>query len=327
MLKRLTVTNFQSHENSELELAPGVNVIVGTNDSGKSALFRALRWLTTNLPSGSAFRSFWGGETSVLAEFDDGSVERVRSNKKGNRANAYVLHTGSGKYQLDAPGASVPESVVRFLKLDSLNWQRQHDAPYLLSDAYNAGEVARLLNEVVALGKIDTSVSNVNARARENARELKAAREDVKRLQTELSDFADLKDRDKALRTLEDLRDALDVQTDDAAELDALVKTLERRREESARHARVLKANPALKRLLALRSGIATLKDQADSLDALLAGIEEKRDEASHWQHVERDALSSFAKLMPSTCPVCKQRVGKEAKRHAQNCLIKNDST
>lgn len=44
-IKKLVVDNFQSHEHTEVEFGPGLNVIVGPSDHGKSALVRALRWL------------------------------------------------------------------------------------------------------------------------------------------------------------------------------------------------------------------------------------------------------------------------------------------
>lgn len=44
-LRRLVLENFQSHAYTELELASGLNVILGESNQGKSAIVRALRWL------------------------------------------------------------------------------------------------------------------------------------------------------------------------------------------------------------------------------------------------------------------------------------------
>ena len=43
MLKKITLVNFMSHERTELELHQGVNVLVGPNNCGKSAIVEALR--------------------------------------------------------------------------------------------------------------------------------------------------------------------------------------------------------------------------------------------------------------------------------------------
>ena len=65
MIKKIQIQNFQSHKETTLKLDPGVNIIVGTTDSGKTSILRALRWVIWNRPSGDDFRSWWGGNTSV----------------------------------------------------------------------------------------------------------------------------------------------------------------------------------------------------------------------------------------------------------------------
>jgi len=65
MLKTLRGENFQSWRELLMTLSPGVNVIVGESDAGKSAIMRMLRLLITNRPSGDAYRSWWGGDTVI----------------------------------------------------------------------------------------------------------------------------------------------------------------------------------------------------------------------------------------------------------------------
>ena len=84
MIKKLNILNFQSHKDTSLSFAPGVNVIVGASDSGKSAIIRALRWLIWNRPVGDAFRSHWGGETQVVVVTDElDTITRLKE-KSGN---------------------------------------------------------------------------------------------------------------------------------------------------------------------------------------------------------------------------------------------------
>ena len=79
MISQLTLRNFQSHKASRLRFHPGVNVITGPSDSGKTALLRALLWAVRNRPSGDAFRSHWGGDTSVTVGLQAGEIIRERS--------------------------------------------------------------------------------------------------------------------------------------------------------------------------------------------------------------------------------------------------------
>ena len=124
MIHQLHIKNFQSHKDTKLDFVEGVNVIVGTTDSGKTALLRALRWLFRNRPTGDEFRSWWGGDTQVEVRLDDGEVMR----QKGNE-NLYY-HRGVA---YKAFGTDVPEEISKHLNIDEINLQNllSHTLNYL----------------------------------------------------------------------------------------------------------------------------------------------------------------------------------------------------
>jgi len=161
MIKSLKIQNFQSHEKAELEFSPGVNIIVGSTDSGKTAIIRALRWLIWNRPSGDSIRSHWGGETSVTLGTENGTISRSK-----DKIDTYVLVTAEGKeFTFKAFGTSVPEEIQMFLNIGEINLQRQSDAPFLFSET--PGNVAQRFNKIAKLDKIDIGIQNVNSWIRE----------------------------------------------------------------------------------------------------------------------------------------------------------------
>lgn len=151
MIKSLEIQNFQSHKNTKLVFHPGVNIIVGSSDSGKTAVLRALRWGLTNKPSGDAFRSSWGGTTEVRIELEDAVIERL----KGNSSNLYKLND----FDLAAFGQGVPDEVEKAANINDVNLQAQMDAPFLLSE--NSGEVAKFFNRIARLDVIDKTTSRI----------------------------------------------------------------------------------------------------------------------------------------------------------------------
>lgn len=160
MIKSLAILNFQSHAKSKLDFHDGVNVIVGSSDAGKSAVIRALRWLSRNRPSGDSIKSNWGGATNVILETDEGFVRRVKDKK-----DMYELLCKEGRnLTFQAFGTDVPEEISSFLNLNEINLQYQLDRPFLLSDS--PGEVAVHFNKIARLDKIDTGLSNVNSAIR-----------------------------------------------------------------------------------------------------------------------------------------------------------------
>ncbi len=72
-ISRLSLRNYRAYESLDLELSPGMNVIVGENNVGKSSLMQAVQ-LVMSLPTGSQLsRDYWPdgnpkGPLSILAE-------------------------------------------------------------------------------------------------------------------------------------------------------------------------------------------------------------------------------------------------------------------
>ena len=154
MIKAIELDNFQSHKNTALDFHSGVNVITGRSDSGKTSIFRALRWLAFNQPRGRGFISHWADQAHVVLYVDDDWVER----SAGKSRNLYKWSVDSSDFK--AFGAGVPEEIQDLLKLSDINLQPQLDAPFLLSES--AGGVARHFNDVANLDVIDLATSNVN---------------------------------------------------------------------------------------------------------------------------------------------------------------------
>lgn len=156
MIQTLHIANFQSHKDTTLDFHPGVNVIVGESDSGKTSIIRAARWLIWNRPNGDDFRSDWGGETEVsIGLKNDVKVARVK-----DKENGYYL-TNPDKYkEFKAFGTKVPEEIQKVLNIDDTNLQKQFDSPFLISAS--PGEVAGYFNQIAHLERIDSSISYVN---------------------------------------------------------------------------------------------------------------------------------------------------------------------
>ncbi|EFL49232.1 conserved hypothetical protein [Solidesulfovibrio fructosivorans JJ]] len=101
MMRRLVLTDFMAHAHTVFEFAPGLNVLTGPNNTGKSAVVEGLRCLAQNPTPGHCIRH-GAREARVSAEFDDGTVVTwVRRPK-------YAL------YELTRPGAEEPEVYAKF---------------------------------------------------------------------------------------------------------------------------------------------------------------------------------------------------------------------
>jgi len=161
MINQLTIQNFQSHENTVLEFAPGLNIIVGSSNSGKTALLRAFEWVRNNRPLGTSLIRSGTDSASVSVETDSHTIERSR----GKRNNCYTITGGGSAGELEALGASVPQQVTDALGLVDINVSGQLDKHYLVLDA--PGKIAAAVNDVIHLERAQSAISTLNSLLRE----------------------------------------------------------------------------------------------------------------------------------------------------------------
>lgn len=184
-LKRLIIENFQSHQFTQVDFAPGFNVIVGASDQGKSAIIRALKWLYFNEPRGADFIRVGATGCRVTVLLDDGT--QVSRERTPSRNRYYVQQPGREEEVFEGFGSRVPREVelalgVAKAKLDEdletmLNLGEQLEAPFLLAEA---GSV-----KAKAMGRL-YGVHIVDAALRETVRDMSRAQQEEKRLKEEL---------------------------------------------------------------------------------------------------------------------------------------------
>lgn len=200
MIKSLHISNFQSHKSTQLEFSPGVNVIIGPSDSGKSAILRAISWAIFNKPSGDSFRSYWEGNTAVDIELENETITR----EKG-KENLYINSSNKLKKPIEfkAFGTDVPEEIKSVLNISDINIQRQMDAPFLLSST--AGEVGKELNKAIRLDIIDKAQKNISSVLRQEKTLLLNTQSTITSKQDELEKYKWLPVAEGCVAKLENL--------------------------------------------------------------------------------------------------------------------------
>jgi len=195
---RVRVKNFQSIEDAEI-LIDGFVVICGPNNSGKTALMRAIRGLFNNAAPGSYLRQ-GANFLSVEIEFDDGTTvlwEKgwEKPGKKGASINRYTLNG----YQIASVGRGAPPEVEALgvksiLAGNNPIWPQvadQFDGTLFLVNKTGA-VVAEALSDVERVGKLTDALRLSDKDKRSANSELKIRRDDLKGLQDEVKRFQGL---------------------------------------------------------------------------------------------------------------------------------------
>jgi energy-coupling factor transporter ATP-binding protein EcfA2 len=154
VITKIKLTNFQSHKDTELELHPGLNVIYGESDQGKTAILRALTWVMTNRPLSNRFLMRGAKECRVEITTDKGTV--VRERRRG--FNGYIVNGETFK----EIGSSVPPQVAEVLNLGEINLQPQLSPFFLITQS--PGQIARYISELLGYDVIDLAQSECKSR-------------------------------------------------------------------------------------------------------------------------------------------------------------------
>jgi DNA repair exonuclease SbcCD ATPase subunit len=82
-IKEVEITNFQSHKQTKVNLVNGTNALIGSSNSGKTAVIRAIQWCLLNIPNGNGFIRVGEDEATVKVTLSNGKIIERRRNKKG----------------------------------------------------------------------------------------------------------------------------------------------------------------------------------------------------------------------------------------------------
>jgi DNA repair exonuclease SbcCD ATPase subunit len=233
MIKKLTIKNFQSHKNTEIDFDKGVNIIVGSTDSGKSAIIRALRWVVWNKPGGDAFRSYWGGDTEVSVAVGNSSVIRHKG-----KENIYTIKNKKEKLVFKAFGANTPQEIQDLLNLNEVNLQQQLDSPFLLSET--PGAISAYFNKVAGIDLIDKGRQNIEKEIRIVTSTISVRKQDLEEKTAALHQYDNLEKAEIELEGIEKLEKQRNFLSKRKRKLESVLNTIELIEEEMKKSSSIL---------------------------------------------------------------------------------------
>jgi exonuclease SbcC len=348
IIRSLKIQNFKSWKNAFLEFDPGLNVIIGATDSGKSAIVQALKLDIFNKPRGNQFLSWWGGKTlieMVLNNSDE--ITRI----KGEGKNLYLLN--GEKFTAFSQNV-VPNEIQNALNFSSINFKYQADEFFLLNQT--SGQVAQYINKIVKLTDIDIAQSNIIRKIKKETQKLEFHQSQKEELEIQLKEFAWIEKFEKELIKIENLDEEInnlqtiyydltsiivDIKTaferkndiekklrikskvDQALDFNRQLEKLEEKYDGLVNFIESIKftenkintlgdlksKRKGLKKIEILFDQITKLKSTQNKLDNLLFEIKTtKRDKDKLWESL-KGMKDKFNKMSPSKCPFCGQEM------------------
>jgi len=290
MAVQVRVQNFQSIEDQTITI-DGLTTITGSNNSGKTAVMRAIRGVFTNPPAGPLVR-IGAAHLRVTLTFGDGSeiVWEKGWEKPGQSGKTINRYTINGK-TIEGVGRGVPPEVevfgVREIPAGSDRlWPQvadQFDGNLFLVNKPGS-MIAEALSDVDRVGKLTSALKASEKDRRAVSAELKVRRADVVSHQTEVARFDGLDTVSTQIRSLSVARDAL---------RDAESRVVEVR----ALRDRWVKAKAAVESLSGFDPDVIP---NPAALDRLRKGVQKVQGLQSRWE-TAHNAVSALKGFDPDT--------------------------
>lgn len=223
--QRIEINNFESHKNTVIDLDPGINVLIGESDCGKSGILRAIAWLCYNNASGVSINdsmridqeasSSKGKEfeCSVRVTLSNGTtVERIRGKTASN--NKYVLQVPGEEEQVFTNfKQGVPIEIEQALGFGVytlagksralVNYMSQHDLP--MSMSVSGSELSQMLNLANNLDVFDEAHQRIRSKTQGNGEISQAIRLTRNRIEQQEMELLEIEDPAQDIAKVEDI--------------------------------------------------------------------------------------------------------------------------
>lgn len=277
---KLRLQNFQSHVDTEIELAPAgqLTVITGPTDSGKTALIRGFRWVAYNDPQGDSFIRVSAQTCRVTVTLDDGT-QVIRERSRGG-VNRYILaRPGEEPVRFESFGTSVPLEIRQALNISELRIEglpepirpqlaEQLDGPFLGRHIPATGR-AKVLGALAGVDAVDAANKATGTDLYRAAREVERLEAELKVNAEEQSGLAWVEPFGANLERLTELHATATAAESRRAKLVALAAKVTAHEAEAARVRATLVRLAALPQVARLAGDVDTAADRAAKLVAL----------------------------------------------------------
>lgn len=315
-LKRLGIGNYRSIKKAIIKLSSGVNVFVGSSDSGKSNIIRAIRDLCFNA-TGTGF---------------------ITSGKKTCKVfyNNVMWHRGKGvnKYQyeegvLKNVGTKSPDEIRKSIRIDELNWDKnnskrinfieQHEPYFFLS--YNDSLNAKILGKVSGIERIYIGNRKIIKDRSEISSRIKYVEEEIKKGYKSLIRYKNLglfAKRIKEIKRMISLADNIQKKKEEISSIYEEYKTEKKKLKSLQMEIKEIDFDESiLDKLQKITLNINSMKTEYQELVELKKDVRFNMEELKELQMSESEFVKDFDSLLRKSdiCPLTKVKYFKSCKQ------------
>lgn len=207
-ISHVRVKNFQTHVDSFFSLDQGMNLIVGTSDSGKTALAKAINFVIYNT-SDSEYVRYFSKFLEVEIVFEDGAIIKRIKGKDINQVS-FKYPEDFDFTSFSAFGTTYPEEVLEFLGnpilskvLGALSYSDQKNKLFLID--LPASVQPKIISAVIGTEDIQKGADILASDVRDYNDKIKACELDIQNLTEKLkNNYVNLDEKIKSLNLIQE---------------------------------------------------------------------------------------------------------------------------
>ena len=183
-ISKLILNNFQQWKTGLIEFKPGLNILVGNTESGKSTLFRAINSiLTGKMPEDYIRKGTKGCEVEI--QFSDNTIFKRIRNKKDNVVNANgIIFERIGKEIPFEYFNKLGNTTIKFgnKELSLCNYSQFEPHFFITLSDYDK---SKLIGTICGIDIVDKLVDGINKDIRSNNSNIKFLTEQIEKHKSE----------------------------------------------------------------------------------------------------------------------------------------------
>lgn len=272
-IKKVFFRNLRTHKETEMEFHPGVNIVMGTSDSGKSSFIKNLDWIINNTPKNFKMKSWFASKD----EDSEGTIEmsngRMVTRIRGSDINAYILD-GDENNMYEAMNGEVPDKVFEALQLNGDNITKQISQYFLLND--KGSSVAKLLNSKLNLSIIDEAIQHSEDRVKKLTAHIKSTKNEILSLQEKLVKFKNLEKIQSLIGEIDKRNAILEGLLKKKQNIEALLLTIKEKKEAIEGYAFIEPLSAKVEMILTKIQNSKNLRTKINSLEFSIYSVQTK---------------------------------------------------
>ena len=212
-ISQIHIKNFQNHEDTIIELSDGLNILTGTSDSGKTAIYRALEyvylmgaegygsWDTTWVQHGASY-------ATISLTFDDGSkLLRIKGDSK-NEIYLFKDDDDEPFYSKTKVGIKYDQEVLEFLnnpfydkEIGSLPFTNQTDSIFLVGASES--KIPEFIAKMSNFTEFEQAVNYLEKENNFYTKQIRLGEEKIQKYKNDLEKYADLDSKIESMENIE----------------------------------------------------------------------------------------------------------------------------